>query len=131
MKVSIDVATEEVNKWLDYKKVNEKKREAYKDNIDALVQGVCDGILILNEDNTFTHNLQFPIEGEMPIHKLDYKPRLKMSTVHNHLQGVKPSDGDGRVCAYIAALTSKPKAVVKDLDTEDYSIGQSIAIFFL
>ncbi len=54
-----------------------------------------------------------------------------MSTIHSHLQGVKPSDADGRVGAYIAALTSTPKAVINCLDTEDYGIAQSIAIFFL
>jgi hypothetical protein len=73
--------------------------------------------------------LKFPISDE--IDKLVFKPRIKVNTIQVHLQGVKSSDADGRVTAYIAALTSKPKEVIKSMDTEDYSIGKSIAYFFL
>jgi hypothetical protein len=47
------------------------------------------------------------------------------------MQGVKASDGDGRVCAYVAALSSQPKEVIKHLDTEDYAIATAVAVFFL
>ena len=130
-KISKDVAKEEVDKWLDCKRVNEKKRESYEDNIETLIDAVAAGILVLNEDNAFIHNLIFPLKGELPIKELVYKPRIKVSAIHTHLKGVKTSDADGRICAYVAALTSKPRAVITDLDTEDFSIAQSIAVFFL
>ena len=78
--------------------------------------------------------LKFPIEdkgGSTAFKTLEYKPRLNMASIHLHLQGVKSADADGRVCAYVAALTSKPKELIKKLDTEDYGIAQAIAIFFL
>lgn len=130
-KVSLDVAKKEVDKWLDYKCVNEKKRESYEEQIEILIDAIADGILTLAEDNTLVHKLLFPLEGELPLSELKYKPRIKVSTIQAHLNGVKSKDADGRLCAYVAALTSKPKAVIQGLDTEDYSVSQSIAIFFL
>ncbi len=129
--VSREIATTEVYKWLDFKKINEKKRDAQKDQIESLIDALVDGSLILNPDFTFTQTLKFPTEGELKIITLDYKPRLKMQAIHAAMGGVKSGDVDGRVLAYIAALTSTTKAIIKDLDTEDYSISQSIAIFFL
>jgi len=132
MKVSKEVAEAEVNVWLDYKRVSEKKREAYKEQIESLVDAICEGLLSLKEDKTFIYELREPVgSAETKITKLEFKPRLKMGTIHQHLQGVKPSDADGRVCAYIAALTSTTKSVLSQLDSEDYAIPQSIAIFFL
>lgn len=130
--IAREVALADIERWLNYKRVNDRKREEYKDNIDTLVDAVCDGDLVVAEDCTLVHTLRFPIEtGESKTTTLEYKPRLKMSTVHAHLQGVKATDGDGRLAAYIAALTSKPKAVVLALETDDYSISQSIAFFFI
>lgn len=130
-KITKETAIKEVDSWLDYKKVNEKKRETYRDHIETLVDAVCDGSVIIREDSVIVHELKFPIEGELPINKLEYKPRVKVQTVHLHMQGVKQNDADGRVCAYVAAISSKPKEVIKALDTEDYSISQAVAIFFM
>lgn len=132
--VTREIAVAEVTKWLDAKKVNDKKREAFKDSIETIADAICDGSLSLGEGNVLIHKLKFPVEttdGKVAFDSLEYKPRLKMETIHTHLQNVKSNDADGRVCAYIAALASKPKDLIKKLDTEDYSIGQAIAIFFL
>jgi hypothetical protein len=129
--VAREVAEQEINSWLDYKKVSERKREANKDSIETLVDAVADGSLLLREDKTLVHELKFPTDGDKPLTKLEYVPRLKMSTIHNKLQGVKASDPDGRICAYVGALTSQTIALVRSLETEDYSISQAIAIFFL
>lgn len=124
-------ATGEVNKWLDFKKINDRKRESFKENIETLVDAVMDGSLVIDDKCNLVQTLKFPTEGEAPVTKLEFKPRLKVETVQLHLQGVKASDGDARITAYIAALTSKPKKIIQALDTEDYSIGQAIAVFFL
>ena len=129
--ISKDIAQIEVEKWLDHKKIGSKKRELQKDNIDTLIDAIAEGALVLKDDCTLVHTLKFPTDGELSIKVLEYKPRIKMETIQVHLQGVKAADADGRVNAYIAALTSKPKDLIKKLDTEDYSICQSVAIFFL
>ena len=130
-KVSPDVAQKEITKWLDHKRISEKKRETYEDQIETLTDAIADGFLSVNDKHELVHKLIFPLEGDLPLSELIYTPRLKVSTVQTHLNGVKTSDADGRVCAYIAALSSKPKAVIKGLDTEDYSISQAVAVFFL
>lgn len=134
-KISREQATNEINSWLDYKKVGEKKREAYADSIEALVSAVENGSLSLTPEKVLVQELSFPIgedgKDTMAVKTLEFKPRLKISTVHNHLQGVKSTDADGRVHAYVAALTSKPKDLIRAMDTEDFSTSQAIAIFFL
>jgi hypothetical protein len=131
-KISREVAEQEVNSWLDYKKVSERKRENHKEQIEILIDAIMEGALTLrSEDKFFVQTLKFPTSGEKPLTSLEYSPRIKMSTVHNKLQGVKGSDADGRVCSYVAALTSHTTALIKSLDSEDYSICEAVAVFFL
>lgn len=129
--VAIEQAEAEVTKWLDYKKISEDDRVDQADDIQTLVKAISSGVLVMDADCNLIHKLKFPLDGEMPITELKYKPRIKVASVHSHLQGIKSSDGDGRLCAYVAALASQPKDVIKALDTEDYRVGRAIAIFFL
>lgn len=129
--VAPEQAKKEIEGWLEYKKISNSKREAYKENIETLVNAVVDGIITVDDKFNLTHTLKFKTDGDAPIEKLIYKPRISIRDVHANLNGVKPSDADGRLVAYVAALTGQPKGVIKALDTEDYAIGQAIAIFFL
>lgn len=129
--VSREVAEKDVIAWLDFKKVNAKKRENYRDNIDTLIDAIVDGALILEDDKTFTHKLKFPIGEEETVSVLKYKPRVKVSTVQVCLQNVKATDADGRICGYMAALTGVDRNIIKQQDTEDYEIGRAIVLFFL
>jgi len=130
-KLSREQAEVEVNSWLDHKKISAKKREAQRDQIESLVCAMEEGVLILNENKVFIHELLTPIGSEAKITKLEFAPRISIGSVHKHLEGVKSDSVDGRILAYVAALTSNTKDVIKKLDTEDYGICQSIAIFFL
>jgi hypothetical protein len=130
-KVNKEMASEEVNSWLDAKKISSKKREVQADTIETLIDAVMEGHLTLKEDKSFDMALKFPLEGEQPLNVLNFKSRIKTETVARHLQGVKPSDVDGRLLAYVAALTSQTKALIGKLDTEDQSLAQAIAVFFV
>jgi hypothetical protein len=132
--VSKEVAELEVTKWLDFKKVSETKREANKESIKSLCEAVSDGSLTLNDDNKFIHKLKFPIEnneGIVTVSELKYKPRLTTKNVKPYLSSVKATDVDGRIMAYVCALTENSTNIIAEIDTEDYSVCQSIAIFFL
>ncbi len=134
MVVSKDIAQGEIEKWLEYKKVSDIERQSNKENIDSIIDSISQGHIVLNEDYTLVQTLKFPIEdkeGKTAFSILEYKPRINVSLCHLHLQGVKSTDADGRLLAYVCALTSKPKELIKKLDTSDYKISQSIAIFFL
>lgn len=127
--VSVDVAKIEVEKWLDFKRINSRKREANQESIESLINGFSDGILTLNEKtHEIDFNLTFPI-GEN-INKLTFKPRVNVGRIHDQLKGVKSGDMHQTVLAYISVLSEQNSGVIRQLDTEDYSIASSIVIFF-
>mgnify|MGYP000022198548 CR=1 FL=1 len=129
--ISKEVANQEIEKWLDHKKVSDNKREASAESIELLADAVSSGNMILDKDFNLVYKLKFPTEAEAPITELKFKPRLKIGTVYNHLQNVKPSDADGRLFAYAAALTTNSKEVIKSLEIDDWNIVQAVVIFFL
>lgn len=130
-KVALEVAEVEVTKWLDFKKISQAKREANKESIDTLIGYVCEGVLSITDDKKIIHELMFPLEKEQPLGKLEYKPRIHAGAIQRHLQGVKGNDVDGRLTAYAAGIAGQPKEIIKALDTEDYSIAMSVAVFFM
>lgn len=131
-KVSLDVAEQEIESWLDHKKIRAKKREANADQIEVLVEAVQDGSLTFDEESgKLIQILSEPLGNNEHRDKLSFKPRLKIGDLHRHTKGVQAGDGDGRLLAYISALTDEPKALIQDMDSTDYSISASIAIFFM
>lgn len=129
--IDIETAQQDIQKWLDFKKVSEKKRENLNDSIEAITNAICEDKLILTESNEFVQKLSFPVGEEKIIDSLKYKPRITIGNIQDNMKNVKPGDSDGRISAYIAALTGQPTAVIKKMDSEDYSVAQAIAIFFL
>ncbi len=130
--ISIEVATTEIEKWLDHKKVKQTKREANASTIESLVSAVQDGKLRFDDESKkLIQTLDFPLGNDGSIKELEYVSRIGIGTIHKNLNGVKSDDADGRLAAYVSALTNTTKGLVSQLDTEDYSIGQSISIFFL
>lgn len=131
-KVTREQATIEVNSWLDKKKVYESTRESQKDSIDLLIEAMVSGDLTLNQDtNEFKHKLLFPENTSNEIVDLTYKSRLNDKMLKPYLNGVSPKDAEGRLTAYVSALTTQPKGLLEGLDTADKKIMLSIAVFFL
>jgi hypothetical protein len=131
-KIAKEVAEKEIAVWLDYKRVSDTKRESYKDQIELLVDAISEGVLVVDaETKLLRHYLITPIGKNEEIKSLEYKPRLQVSTVHDCMKGVKATDADGRVLAYVCALTATNSGLIRQLYTDDYSISQSIALFFL
>lgn len=125
-------AKAEIEKWLDHKKVRAKVREKNSDNIEQLVECIMDGFLTLDE-TTFElkQKLAHEIGEDKKISELVFKPRLKMFEIQQRTKGVKVSDTSEYVMAYVSALTGQPAAVLKQLDSSDYGIGQNLAVFFI
>jgi hypothetical protein len=129
--VSKDVAIADVNRWMDSKKIRPSKRTEYKQHIESLVSAVEDCLISVEDDNTITQTLLFPIgEGE-GVKTLTFKNRLNTEQVKPFLKNIDAGDGDGRLNAYICALTSSAVGIINKLDSEDKNISQSIAVFFL
>lgn len=131
MKVTQEQAEQEINQWLDTKKVYDSVRVEQKANIDLLIEAITRGDLVYNEsDNSLKHILIHPIVSEKSTTELTYKGRLNDLDMRPHLKGVASNDGDARVLATIAALTNTPKGILAHLDTIDRRISNSIALFF-
>ncbi len=137
-KITAEIAEQEVQNWLEFKKVSERKRENYKDNIETIVNAMVDGVLVLEPDTfTFKQTLKHKIAPDEKsqqsgsIEELEYKPRITVRQVQMQLQGIKASDVQGMILGYACALTGKPKGILAALDTEDFNTVQAIAIFFL
>lgn len=130
-KISTEVATSDVERWLKEKKVSEAERKKNQAGIDVLVSCVEDGTVVIEDDFTITHNLKFPItSGDVPLTQVKYKPRL---TVDDMESGLKGFDGTGMELQrwYANMLSGKAKAVFSKFDSADAKIYQAVVGFFL
>ena len=135
-KMSKDVASLEVDKWLDFKQVEDEKRKTNKDSIEAIVNSIAAGILSLNQDTfEFTQKLKFPIksqDGTQVIASVfKYKARLSMREIKANVKNIDSGSTFDMLTAYTSALTGEGTGVLDGMDTEDNKVAQSIAIFFL
>lgn len=130
-KVSQEVALKEVTKWLDFKKVDTKKRETNEDSINTMVDAIMAGNLVLDKEFNFIQTLKFPVGADESIKTFKYKPRVSVSAIETKMQNVKGTNSMGLIGAYVSAITDLNSGVVKLLDTEDNRVAQAIATFFL
>lgn len=125
---------EEFNKWLNFKRIRSTKKKSNKDFGDQIIDAIEEGDLIIDEDYNLSYKLCVPSEDEKGtevLSELKFKPRLKVRDLNTKLKGVKSDDGDGRIVAYVAAITDQPAGMIRNLDTSDYGICQAIVMYFL
>src|SRR5688500_8981322 len=115
--INRETAEAEVNKWLEKKKVFQSTIESEKASIEILVEAIQRGILVYNEpDNSFTYTLLHPFGEDSSVHVLNFVGRLNDNMVQKYMKGVSATDGDGRLNATIAALTSTARGIISNLD---------------
>jgi hypothetical protein len=132
--VDLDTARKEIEGWLDFKKIREKKREDYRGSIDNLISLVQEGVLRVNEDNSITQELGFPVDmgGTAPVSEVKYKARLEVRELREKLSTLKTGDAiDNRLIANFCALTGQGVGFQGKMDTSDISIANEIIVFFL
>jgi hypothetical protein len=132
--VNLETARKEIEGWLDYKKIRDKKREDYQSSINSLVSLVQEGVLTVNEDKSITHILNFPVDmgGPNPITEVKYKARLEVRELREKLANLKTGEAiDNRLIANFCALTGQGVGFQGKLDTSDISIANEIIVFFL
>jgi hypothetical protein len=129
--VARDVATADIERWLDARRMKQAKRNANKDQIDGLIEAVMDGELEVNDQNELVQILAFPFEadGGRGFDQLVYKNRLKPKDVD--FRGGKQDDANHIILCYASALTGKTKPILQELETSDFRLIRSIASFFL
>ena len=132
--IPFDKALEEVEKWLDHKRVPQRSRDAQEEVVNQIAEAISDGYLILNDDHSFTHTLLIPLddgEGKVTVEELTYIPRLNSIQLEAGMKGLSPSNPTDIVNGHIIALTGKPKGIIRKLDTMDIKLSRSIVTFFL
>ena len=137
--ITPEVAQQDIDKWLDYKKIGQHKRELLKEAIDTIYDALVSGELTIKEDFTILYRLKFPVssavagsdEPSKELKELSFKPRLNGEQLEARLKHMKATDTASRVRAYIQALTNAPEVLLKKLDTSDLDVCQSIAGFFI
>jgi hypothetical protein len=130
-KISKEIATKDVERWLEFKKVSEKRREKKAESIETLIDLVMNGVLVIEEDLKITQVLCHPLKNEQPVEKLVYAPRIDVAKIHAAMKGVSAEDFHGMIVAYGQALTALPKKVLTAIDSEDYVGLNAVAIFFM
>lgn len=129
MVVSEEIAVKEVNEWLDFKKVSPEKRLRLSANIQAIINAVIDGTFIIDpQTKEITHKLKFPAATKSEI---KYKPRLTMGDLQSRLQNVRSGDLIGTNMAYLSALSGEAVGVFMNMDSEDSSLADGLAFFFM
>jgi len=126
--VSREIAEQEVEKWLDFKRVRPKKRKDMEDSIKELIESFEEGILELD---SATHEIKQNLIWEAGNRKfLTFKPLLTVGASQRRLQSVKSSDGHAMISAYVSELTGENSGIIGGMNTEDYGISRTIAGFF-
>lgn len=132
--VTPEIAQRDLGKWLDNKKIPQKKREQHQDALDTIIDGLVSGSLIIGEDCTIEHKLSFPLQddhGNVVKASLTYKPRITIKALSLRLKNVAPSNVDGRLLAYAACITGNSPELLGNLDTVDQGLVYAIVSFFL
>lgn len=130
-KVERSLAEEEVTDWLDKKKVSSSVRESNKDSIELLIDCICDGEMVKDDKNNLDYTLKHSFGDEEKITRLTFKPRLNDKMLKPYLNGVKTNDAEGRLLAYISALTGVQRAILENMDSVDKKVAMAVVIFFL
>lgn len=134
--ISEEIANKDIQKWLDFKNVSPRKRNTKetKAQIETLVDAICDGDLVLDEDFNLVQALRNPVldkDGKPALKEMVFKPRLLLEDVESKLMNVKSDNTIGMLAAYTSALTGVNSAMTKKIDTDDNKTAQAIVMFFL
>lgn len=145
-RINQESALIELEKWYNFKRIKPSKRETKvvkikdKDVIQlkneititspmpVIVEAIMEGDLVLQEDFSFKHKLNFPIGNTK---ELVYKPRLKSGDIARKLNGIDATNATVLINTYAALLADENTGVIAGLDTEDNRVAQSVAMYFL
>lgn len=129
--VDEQTASKELERWLDAKRVPSRKREQNDQVLETLKAAIQDGRLIVTDTGQISVKLLFPIGNNDDIKKLNFTNRIKAKQVRKMKVNDDAFDTMGQVLALVAAATNNSMKLLGELDNEDYSLIQSIAVFFM
>ena len=126
--MTLELAQEEVNKWIEYKKLDEDEIEEKEAQIKTLVTAMKNGRLVLDKDFNLIQTLKFPLAK---ITELKYAARIDVDSVAMKVGLIDSSNLVLLMTAYASASCGVTTGVIGKLDTADNKIAQAIGTFFL
>lgn len=128
--VSREMASNEVHGWLKARKIRQRRINDYEESIEEIIDAVVDGEITFDGDNLIFH-LTDGVGDQQDIKKLTFKPRITVQNIRQRLKKVPSGDVDGRVMAYVGSATNTSKNVLEQISSTDWSLIQTIAVFFM
>lgn len=132
-KVSIEVAQDQMNEFLDYYGIKQNHietdqgPEAVKTTLNRLICAISEGHLEIQDNGAkVKQNLRFPI-GDIPhiiYDELGARHKLAMD-------GINPNKVTARMHALMGSLAGVPASAFIKLRGQDNSIMESLAVLFM
>jgi hypothetical protein len=131
-KVTEEIAKQEFERWFNSKKLSASyRKESYEAIEVQMVDAIVDGFIIVNEDNTLTLKLAWPLSNPNEVNELKFVHRMTTGELQSKTAYVKDlKDQQGKMIATIAALTGQVGGIIRALDSSDYSRAGCIASYF-
>lgn len=129
----VNQAEEEVNNWLDLKRVTPSERVEKAGFVNKMVESLQYGYISIDKEGKITHKLVFPLkspEGEITTAELQYNYRAETGNLQSKTGNLK-GIGMAVYIAYASVLTGQITGKLNKLDSEDFKILQAITAFFL
>jgi len=139
--MAMEVAEKEIETWFDYRKTKETARDVINEDIGydysrrTIVEGFMYGMLTFDKTiGVLTQKLEYPLSnesGDFGLKELKFQPRLKRNALIEPMRGVKASNSEGKVEAWISAATGTTKSLLGKMDVSDYGLAEIIITYFL
>ncbi len=127
--ITLEIASQEFEKWIEEKRVSNKKREDLKEMEEEIIAAIQEGSLRFDsKSKQFIQTLKFPNDR---MKELTFKTRIQVGVINARLKGIQQTDINGRLEAYVAVLTDESTAHIKTLDSSDFQLSSCIATYFL
>lgn len=131
MKISEEIARKDFDRWFESKRLSSTyKSEAFEAIEKQMIEAICDGYMIINEDNTITLKLAWSLSlpsGELT--ELNFVHRIQTSELVVKTAYAKDNQ-QKKLTATIAAITGQVGGTILALDQVDYMRAGNIAAYF-
>ena len=92
---------------------------------------MVDGFLSLDDEGRLKYELMHPIGKDGSITEIVFESRISVGELNKRLTEGNGTDFDSRVMAYVRTLTNQPKPILGQIDSNDWTFIQSVAMLFM
>lgn len=120
-------ATAELNEFFDRRIIFPKRREQLAAPIEAVVEAMTYGHVVINADGTITQKLCVPVGN---VTELTFAADVPASTMSKLISNLKVYTQTNVNLEYISAYTTTIKGVVEKLHPTDRNLADALAFFY-